>query len=135
VLESLGGRLLRMHDDAILGGIRRECDLSDAEWQAQAARREIHLGGPDDDHYAKLGRFQPIRVTELWSRFWPVGIHYHLGESIAAIARCGLKGNPVYHLRKAAWLLSRAADELEGKNDLDGGPKWIEPVGFVSSKP
>lgn len=71
-----------------------------------------HLGGPGDDHYAKLG-VQPIEVTEAWSPTWPAGVSYHLGESIACIARAGTKGQAVRDLRKASWLLSRAANILE----------------------
>ena len=74
------------------------------------------LGGPDDKHYATLGPVQPLEVTESWSPHWPNQVIYHLGESVLAIARCGLKGNPVRDLRKAAWLLSRAADILEGNS-------------------
>lgn len=71
-----------------------------------------HLGGPDDDHYAKLG-IQPIEVTESWSKTWPSEIAYHLGESVACIARVGTKGQAARDLRKAAWLLTRAAESIE----------------------
>lgn len=74
-----------------------------------------HLGGPDDDHYSRL-KVQPIEVTEAWAPHWPVGVAYHLGEAVAAIARCGTKGQAVRDLRKAAWLISRAADVLERKS-------------------
>jgi hypothetical protein len=73
------------------------------------------LNAPDDAHYAKLGDFQPLRVTQWWARFWPREIVYNLGEAIAAVARCGLKGNIVRDLRKAAWMLNDAADLMEKK--------------------
>ena len=73
-----------------------------------------HLGGPTDTHYAVL-TVQPIEVTEAWLPTWPQRVGYHLGEAIASIARCGTKGQAVRDLRKASWLLSRAADILEGK--------------------
>ena len=78
------------------------------------AHPERRLGGPTEDHYTRLG-IQPIEVTEAWSKSWPRQVIYHLGESIAAIARCGTKGQTVRDIRKASWLLSRAADVLEGK--------------------
>ena len=59
---------------------------------------------------------QPLEVTEAWCRTWPSGVEYHLGEALAAIARCGLKGQPLRDLRKAAWLLERAAKVLEGQS-------------------
>ena len=76
---------------------------------------ERHLGGPDDDHYAALP-IQPIRLTEQMSEIWPRAVVYHLGEALAAILRVGSKGQDVRDLRKAAWLLERAADRLDGES-------------------
>jgi hypothetical protein len=73
-----------------------------------------HLGGPDDDHYAKLG-VQPIEAIEDWSKTWPSGVTYHLGEAVAAIARCGTKGQAVRDIQKASWLLARAAEVLSNE--------------------
>ncbi len=77
-----------------------------------------HLGGPDDDHYAALG-VQPLEATEAWSVNWPRAIAYHLGESVAMIARVGTskRSDPVRDLRKAAFLLGRAADIIEAATD------------------
>jgi hypothetical protein len=72
-----------------------------------------HLGGPDDAHYSRLA-IQPIEVTEAWAVTWDSRIAYHLGESVAAIARCGTKGQAVRDLEKASWLLQRAAAVLRG---------------------
>ena len=72
-----------------------------------------HLGGPDDDHYSHLP-VQPIQITEEMSEVWPRPVVYHLGEALAAILRVGSKGQDVRDLRKASWLLDRAADKLEG---------------------
>jgi len=73
-----------------------------------------HLGGPDDDHYAALP-IQPIQLTEQMSEHWPRAVIYHLGEALAAVMRVGSKGQDVRDLRKASWLLERAADKLEGR--------------------
>lgn len=80
-----------------------------------------HLGGPDDLHYAVLD-VQPIEVIEAWSPTWPGGVSYHVGEALAAIARCGTKGQAERDLRKASWLLSRAADVLSGKTACPRAP-------------
>lgn len=79
-----------------------------------------HLGGPTDDHYACLA-VQPIEATEAWSQTWPGGIAYHLGEAVAAIARCGTKGQTLRDIKKAAWLLSRAVAVLEGTTRAQPG--------------
>lgn len=73
-----------------------------------------HLGGPDDDHYAHLP-VQPLVLTEQMSEVWPRAVVYHLGEAMAAVLRVGSKGQDVRDLRKAAWLLERAANKLEGE--------------------
>lgn len=75
-------------------------------------RAGSHLGGPDDNHYAALG-VQPIECIEAWSRTWPPEVAYHLGESVAMIARCGTKGQLLRDLRKACFLLERAVTALE----------------------
>lgn len=81
----------------------------------RAASQARHLGGPTDDHYACL-EVQPLEATEAWSKTWPSGIAYHLGETVAALARCGTKGQMLRDLQKARFLLDRAIRKLE-----DGG--------------
>lgn len=75
------------------------------------------FGGPDDNHYAKLGAIQPIEVIECWSKTWPQDVVYQLSEAINMISRVGTKGQPVRDLKKAIWLLQRAltAESMKGE--------------------
>lgn len=64
------------------------------------------LGGPSDDHYARLGDIQPLEVIEAW------GLPHHLACVIKYIARWEHKGG-LEDLRKAEFYLRRFTELQE----------------------
>jgi hypothetical protein len=79
---------------------------------------ERHLGGPDDNHYARLGKYQPLEIVASWSEHWQKRYIYPLGESIYMISRFsgknhGDKEQSIRDMRKLAFFADWIADDLE----------------------
>lgn len=66
-------------------------------------------------HYASLGEYSALHVTEKWE------LNYHLGNAIKYIQRAGKKPNTpeLQDLKKAQWYLARYIHLLDPDNEPD----------------
>jgi hypothetical protein len=125
-----GGRYCDEHTDVMyaLADRNRRYMASRLE-SLQAARSAAPLAIVDPvrpepntvDHprHYNVGKIEAITVIEDWTKGWPRGVAFHLGNAIKYIARAGKKGSAAEDLKKARWYIDRALSVAETSGDED----------------